>query len=185
VRAGTITPAAEQLRRTNDSWGQAIPGVNGKGPLRFRPCTTDNPSPEELRRLLEGARTIAVVGLSDKPDRDSNRIARYLQEQGYRVIPVNPMLSEVLGEKAYPSLSEIPAEVRIDIVDVFRRSEEVPPIVDEAIRRGVGALWLQLGVVHEAAAALARAAGLPVAQDLCIMVTHRSLGLPSTARAVK
>jgi uncharacterized protein len=120
-----------------------------------------------------------VVGLSDKPDRDSNRIARYLQEQGYRVLPVNPMLKEVLGEKAYPSLAQIPAEIRIDIVDIFRRSEEVPPIVDEAVQRGVGAVWMQLGVVHEGAAARARAAGIPVAQDLCIMVTHRSLGLPA------
>jgi len=130
---------------------------------------------DELREVLGRARTIAVVGLSDKPDRDSNEIARYLQSQGYRVVPVNPMLTEVLGEKAYPSLSAIPKETQVDIVDVFRRSDQVPPIVDEAIARGDKVVWMQLGVEHPAAAAKARAAGVTVFENLCIMVQHRRL----------
>lgn len=129
--------------------------------------------------MLEQARTIAVVGLSDKPDRESNRVALYLKEHGYRIVPVNPMIAHALGEPAYPSLSEIPAEISIDIADVFRRSEDVPSVVDEAIRRGVPTLWMQLGIANEASAERARAAGLTVVQDLCIMVTHRSLGLPA------
>jgi len=129
----------------------------------------------DLRGVLSTARTIAVVGLSDKPDRDSNEVARYLQSQGYRIVPVNPMLTEVLGEKAYPSLSAVPPDVKVDIVDVFRRSDQVPPIVDEAIARGDKVVWMQLGVENAAAAAKARAAGLTVFEDLCIMVQHRRL----------
>jgi len=129
----------------------------------------------DLRGVLSTARTIAVVGLSDKPDRDSNEVARYLQSQGYRIVPVNPMLTEVLGEKAYPSLSAIPPDVKVDIVDVFRRSDQVPPIVDEAIARGDKVVWMQLGVENAAAAAKAKAAGMTVFEDLCIMVQHRRL----------
>ncbi|MCI4346251.1 MAG: CoA-binding protein [Thermoplasmata archaeon] len=132
----------------------------------------------EIRARLGRARTIAVVGLSDKPDRDSNRIAQYLKEHGYRIIPVNPMLSTVLGEQAYPSISSIPRDTPIDIVDIFRRSEEVPPIVDEAIARKVPTIWMQLGVAHPQAAAKARAAGALVIEDRCIMVAHRELGVP-------
>jgi len=135
------------------------------------------PTDAELRTLLERARTIAVVGLSDKPDRDSYQIAQYLQSNGYRIIPVNPMVPEVLGERSYPSLTEIPGEVRVDIVDIFRRSEQVPPVVEEALRRGVGAIWMQLGVRHAEAAQRATAAGVPVVEDLCIMVQHRRLGM--------
>ena len=130
-----------------------------------------------LRELLSRARTIAVVGLSDKPERDSNEVARYLQGKGYRILPVNPKLTEVLGERSYPSLSAIPPEVRIDIVDIFRRSEEVPPVVEEALARGVGAIWMQLGVEHAGAAARAEAARVPVVMNSCIMVQHRRLGL--------
>jgi hypothetical protein len=135
----------------------------------------------EIRRLLSEARTIAVVGLSDKPERDSNEVARYLQSQGYRVVPVNPRLSEVLGERSYPSLSAIPPEVRIDVVDLFRRSEEVPPVVEEALARGVGAIWMQLGVEHPEAAARATARHVPVVMNSCIMVQHRRLGVPPVA----
>jgi len=135
----------------------------------------------ELREVLGTARTIAVVGLSDKPERDSNEVARYLKSQGYRIVPVNPMLPEVLGEKSYPSLAAIPPEVKVDIVDIFRRSDQVPPVVDEAIARGDRVVWMQLGVEHPAAAAKARAAGLTVFENLCIMVQHRRLkgSLPS------
>jgi predicted CoA-binding protein len=135
------------------------------------------PSDDRLRELLSTARTIAVVGLSDKPERDSNEVARYLQSVGYRIVPVNPMLTEVLGEKAYPSLDAVPASTRIDLVDIFRRSEEVPPIVEQAIARKVPAVWMQLGVRHPAAAENATAHGLTAVEDLCIMVTHRRLGL--------
>jgi len=135
----------------------------------------DPPTDATLRDVLGRARTIAVVGLSDKPDRDSNEVARYLQSQGYRIVPVNPMLPEVLGEKAYPSLASIPPDVAVDIVDVFRRSDQVPPVVDEAIARRDKVVWMQLGVENAEAAAKARAAGLTVFENLCIMVQHRRL----------
>jgi uncharacterized protein len=137
----------------------------------------------EMREILSQARTIAVVGLSDKPERDSNEVARYLKSVGYRIVPVNPTLSEVLGEKAYPSLAAIPPEVRVDIVDVFRRSDQVPPTVDEAIARHDKVVWMQLGVEHAEAAAKARAAGLTVFENLCIMVQHRRLLGPHSSRA--
>jgi hypothetical protein len=129
----------------------------------------------EMRDVLGRARTIAVVGLSDKPDRDSHQVAQYLQQHGYRIVPVNPTLTEVLGEKAYPSVSAIPADVPIDIVDVFRRSDQVAPIVDEAIARGVKVVWMQLGVENAEAARKAREAGMTVVENLCIMVQHRRL----------
>ncbi|MGD0587561.1 MAG: CoA-binding protein [Thermoplasmata archaeon] len=137
----------------------------------------------ELRDVLGRSKTIAVVGLSDKPERDSNEVARYLQSQGYRIIPVNPMLTEVLGERAYPTLAAIPTETRIDIVDVFRRSDQVPPVVDEAIARAAPVVWMQLGVENAEAAANARAAGLTVFENLCIMVQHRRLRGSLGARA--
>jgi predicted CoA-binding protein len=132
---------------------------------------------EPVRALLTRARTIAIVGLSDKPDRDSHEVARYLQRQGYRVIPVNPLIPEVLGEQSYPSVSAIPGDVRIDILDIFRRSDQVPPVVEEGLRRGVGAVWMQLGVENAAAAERARTSGVPVYQNRCIMQEHRRLGL--------
>ncbi len=137
------------------------------------------PGDERLREILGTARTIAVVGLSDKPERDSNEVARYLKSVGYRIVPVNPMLSEVLGERAYPSLEAIPPDVRIDLVDVFRRGEEVPPIVDQAIARKVPVVWMQLGVRNAEAAEKARRHGLTAIEDLCIMVSHRRLKVPA------
>ena len=134
---------------------------------------SQNPTSQEVKKLLTGAKTIAVVGLSDKPDRDSYIVARYLMAHGYEIIPVNPAIEEVLGRKAYKSLAEVPG--RIDIVDIFRRSEAVPPIVDEAIRLKAGAVWLQLGVVHEEAARKARDAGLQVVQAKCIKIEHARL----------
>jgi uncharacterized protein len=136
----------------------------------------------QMREILTSARTIAVVGLSDKPDRDSHRIAAYLKSQGYRVVPINPMVTEVLGERSYPSISVVPPDVRIDIVDVFRRSDQVPPVVDEAIARHAPVVWMQLGVRNEEASAKARNAGAVVYEDLCIMVQHRRLKIPPIAR---
>jgi predicted CoA-binding protein len=123
--------------------------------------------------LLRNAKTIAVVGLSNRRSRPSYGVSEYMQSRGYRIIPVNPNETEVLGEKAYATLEEIPGHV--DIVDVFRRSEFVPEIVDAAIRIGATGVWMQEGVVHEAAAARARAAGLEVVQDHCILKEHRKM----------
>ena len=123
-----------------------------------------------VEKILRSAKTIAVVGLSPDPARPSHGVARYLQRAGYRIIPVNPNVDEVLGERAYPSLSRLPGPV--DVVDIFRRSEFVGPIVDEAIAIGAGAVWLQDGVVDEAAAGRARAAGLDVVMDDCMMRCH-------------
>lgn len=126
---------------------------------------------EQIAELLKYAKTIAVVGLSDSPMRTSYGVSEYMQSQGYRIIPVNPQIRESLGEKAYATLSEVPEEV--DIVNIFRRSEFVPEVVDEAIRLGVPAIWMQEGVVHEAAAEKARAAGIFVVMDRCILREHR------------
>ena len=126
---------------------------------------------EEIRELLRTARTIAVVGLSAKHHRPSHGVSEYMQSQGYRIIPVNPNLTEVLGEKAYPKLEDVPQ--RIDIVNVFRRVEAVPGVVESAIRVGARAVWMQEGVVHAAAAEQARAAGLAVVMDRCILKEHR------------
>jgi len=132
-----------------------------------------NASDSEMAALLQGAKRVAVVGLSDKPHRDSYHVAEYLLRHGYEVVPVNPAVAEVFGIRAYKSLADI--EGHIDIVDVFRQSDAVPAIAEEAIRMGAGALWLQLGVVHEQAASEASAAGLVVVQDLCIKVEHARL----------
>lgn len=133
---------------------------------------------EEIRTALETARTIAVVGCSPNPGRPSNAIARYLIEQGYRMIPVNPGHRTILGEACYPTLAEIPKEVAVDIVDVFRRSDHVAEIADAAIERGVGFFFMQQGVVDPAAARRLEAAGIPVAMDRCILVEHASRGMP-------
>lgn len=125
-----------------------------------------NPDPDEICRTLRGIRTIAVVGLSPREARPSFRVAQAMQAQGYRIVPVRPMVQEVLGEKAYASLEEVPFPV--DIVDVFRAPEHVPGVVDSCIRVGVPRLWLQDGVIHEEAAARARAAGLWVVMDRCL-----------------
>lgn len=130
------------------------------------------PRPEILE-TIRAARTIAVVGLSSKPARPSYGVARYLQSQGYRIIPVNPGERAVLGETAFPSLDAIPAALRpVDIVDVFRRSEFVPEIAEQAIRLGARLLWLQEGVSHAEAEARAREAGLQVVSDACLLKAH-------------
>ena len=112
-------------------------------------------------------KTIAVVGLSAKLDRPSYRVAKFLQEQGYRIIPVTPTYDEVLGEKAYPSLLDVPKSQPVEIVDIFRRPEYVPEIVDHAIEIGAEVVWMQLGIIHESAAAKARSHGLQVVMDKC------------------
>ena len=126
---------------------------------------------ESITELLKTARTIAVVGLSSSPLRPSYGVAAYLQSHGYRIIPVNPQIKGALGEKAYPSLLEVPE--KIDVVDVFRRSEFVPPVVEQAIQLQVPAVWMQEGVIHEEAAEKARQAGLFVVMDRCILKEHR------------
>jgi len=123
--------------------------------------------------ILKHSKTIAVVGASSNPQRDSNRIFKYLLDVGYTVIPVNPGETEVHGQKAYPDLKAVP--VTVDVVDIFRRPEAVPAIVDEAIAIGAKAVWMQLGIRHAAAARKARAAGLRVVQDRCIYVEHYKL----------
>jgi len=126
-----------------------------------------------LAEILTSARTIAVVGLSGNRYRPSYGVAEYLQRAGYRIIPVNPRESEVLGEKSYPDLDSVPEPV--DIVDVFRRAEFVPEIVEAAIRHGAKVIWMQESVVHEAAARRAEAAGMTVIMDRCILKDHRRL----------
>jgi predicted CoA-binding protein len=129
----------------------------------------------QLKEILESCRVIAVVGLSAKEDRPSYRVASYLKAQGYRILPVNPAVEEVLGEKAFGSLLEIPAEIQVDIVDVFRRPQDVPPIAEQAVAREARVLWLQEGIVHQEAAGRASEAGLLVVQDRCMLKEHRRL----------
>ena len=126
-----------------------------------------------VQASLANCTTIAVVGLSPKPHRDSFRIAKYMQDHGFRIIPINPNASEVLGEKAYASLTEAAQHERIDMVNCFRNSDDIPPIAAEAIAIGAKSLWLQIGVTHQAAAQQASDAGLNVVQNLCLMVEHR------------
>ena len=129
---------------------------------------------EEVRHILLSAKTVAVVGLSDKPGRSSHQVAAYLKAQGYRIIPVNPNLTTVLGEKAYPSLTAVPEPV--DIVVIFRQPEAVPAIVGEALAKKARVVWMQEGIAHNAAADQARAAGLQVVMNKCMLKEHRRLG---------
>jgi len=133
------------------------------------------PEDRELRALLGEARTIAVVGLSSKADRPSHDVASYLQEHGYRIVPVNPNETEVLGERAYPSLLDIPTDVPIDVVDVFRRAADTPPIASDAVRIGAKVLWLQDGIVNDEASRIASEGGLEVIMGVCIKRTKQRL----------
>jgi predicted CoA-binding protein len=137
-----------------------------------------------IEQILRSARTVAVVGASDKPERASNEVASYLQSQGYRIIPINPAYAgkRILGEKAYGSLQEAADElaangIRIDVVDCFRKPEDIPPIAKDAIDVRAGALWMQLGIENQVAADLARAAGLDVVMNHCMLIEHRKLGV--------
>jgi predicted CoA-binding protein len=134
----------------------------------------DYQNPEKADKILHGNKIIAVVGLSDKPERQSYRVAEYLQQSGYKIIPVNPKISEVLGEKAYPDLESIPG--KIDVVDVFRKSEEVLPVVKSAIAIGAKAVWLQEGIYNEEAAKLAEEAGIDFVMGLCMFREHSKHG---------
>jgi predicted CoA-binding protein len=133
------------------------------------------PPAERMPHILNHCRTIAVVGLSPKPHRASFDVARYMQANGYRIIPVNPNAAEVLGEKAYSTLLEAAKHEKIDLVNCFRNSEDIPPVVDDAIAIGAKAVWMQLGISNAEAAAKAEAAGLLVVQDHCIKIDHRVL----------
>jgi predicted CoA-binding protein len=136
--------------------------------------------PPEAETVLRNARRIAVVGVSERPERPSHYVSRYLLDAGYDVVPVNPTLDRVFDLPCRPDLRSIGGPV--DVVDVFRRSELVPPVVDEAIAIGAKAIWMQDGVVHEEAAAKARAAGLTVVMDRCMLRDHQALGLPPRRR---
>ena len=149
---------------------------------------TNQPTDQEAtERILKESHTIAVVGLSSDPERPSFEVAQYLQARGYRIIPVNPNVSEILGERAYPDLLSIPGKV--DAVNIFRRTEAVPSVVEQAIRIGTRAVWMQEGIVNEEAARQARAAGLLVVMDLCMRKETKRLidagSLPASAPAIK
>jgi predicted CoA-binding protein len=130
---------------------------------------------DAIRQILTHARTIAVVGLSGDMDRPSFDVARTLQARGYRIIPINPHITEILGETAYPSLTAAAEHHRIEVVNCFRRSQDIPPLVDEAIAIQAKAVWMQLGISHKAAAQKAQAAGLRVVQNKCIKTEHAVL----------
>lgn len=132
-----------------------------------------NPGDKQIGQILTQCKTIAIVGLSDKPHRDSYMVAKYMMENGYKIIPVNPRAKAVLNQKAYASLAEVPE--RIDIVNVFRRSDQVLPVVEEALTKNPGAIWLQLGIENEEGARLAAAQGIAMIMDRCIKVEHQRL----------
>jgi len=130
---------------------------------------------EDIREILSNFKTIAVVGISPKEDRPSYIVASYLKSKGYRVIPVRPDGEVILGEKVYHSLAEIPKEIGVEIVDIFRRSEDVPPLVEEAIQQRAKVIWMQEGVIHKEAGAKAEKAGLKVVMDRCMKKDHQKL----------
>ncbi len=130
---------------------------------------------EDIKKILSDSKSVAVVGISPKEDRPSYIVASYLQSKGYRIIPVRPDGEEILGEKVYPSLTEIPEGTGVDVVDIFRRSEDVPPIVEEAIRRRARVVWMQEGVIHKEAGEKAERAGLKVVMDRCMKKEHQRL----------
>ena len=134
-----------------------------------------NPSKTEMYSFLKKAKTIAVVGISEREDRASKYVSEYMQREGYTIFPVNPNLESWHGLKAYDSVTKIPASIKVDIVDVFRRPEFVLPVAQDAVAAGARVLWLQQGIVNDEAAELAAGAGLSVVMDTCIMVTHKSM----------
>lgn len=135
--------------------------------------SSSKPDDATLKELLRSVRTIAVVGLSTDPSKDSRKVASYLKDKGYKIVPVNPSADEIMGEKSYPDLASIPEPV--DVVDVFMRSDRVPEVAEQAIKIKAKALWLQLGITNEEASGKARDAGLTVVQDACMLVEHSRL----------
>ena len=135
--------------------------------------THDNPPSEEIKQILKNSKKIAIVGLSPKEERDSHRVAKYLIEEGYKIVPVNPGQKEILGETCFKTLKDIP--FKVDLVDLFLNPERVPPVVDQAIEIGAPVLWMQIGVIHNEAAQKAREAGLAVVMDRCMMREHKRL----------
>jgi len=148
---------------------EAEQGGEGPAPVQWNV----KPSDDELTEILESSKTLAVVGLSSNPDRPANSVPAFLQRKGYRIIPVNPNLTEALGEKAYPDLNAIP--IPVDIVQIFRPSDQVPPLVEDAIKIGAKVVWMQEGIVNEQAAEMARQAGMQVVMDVCMRAAHRRL----------
>ncbi len=130
---------------------------------------------ENIKKILSNSKTVAIVGISPKEDRPSYIVASYLKSKGYQIIPVRPDGEEILGEKVYHSLDEIPKEIKVDVVDIFRKSEDVPPIIEEAIQRGAKAVWMQEGVIHKEAGEKAEKAGLKVVMDRCMKKEHQKL----------
>jgi len=130
---------------------------------------------EDIKKILSNSKTVAVVGISPNEDRPSYIVASYLKSKGYQIIPVRPDGEQILGEKVYHSLTEIPKEINVEVVDIFRKSEDVPPIVDEAIRRGAKAVWMQEGIIHKEAGEKAEKAGLRVVMDRCMKKEHQRL----------
>ncbi len=136
-----------------------------------------NPSPEEIGKILRNAKKIAVVGLSPKEDRPSKKVARYLMEHGYEIVPVNPGQQEILGKKCYPSIAEIPFDV--DVADLFLNASRVPDAVDQALKKGIKVIWMQLGIYHREAGEKAVSSGATVVMDRCIKMEHEKLNTPS------
>ncbi|MGZ3590879.1 MAG: CoA-binding protein [Thermodesulfobacteriota bacterium] len=130
---------------------------------------------EDIKKILSESKAVAVVGISPQKDRPSYIVAAYLKSKGYQIIPVRPDGEEILGEKVYHSLTEIPKEINVEVVDIFRKSEDVPPIVEEAIRRGAKTVWMQEGVIHKEAGEKAEKAGLKVIMDRCMKKEHQRL----------
>ena len=130
---------------------------------------------QEIKEVLRSSKTVAVIGISPKEDRPSYGVASYLKSKGYRIIPVRPDGDEILGEKVYHSLTEIPREIEIDVVDIFRKSEDVPPVVEEAIHRGAKVIWMQEGIINQEACTKAEKAGLKVVMDRCTKKEHQRL----------
>ena len=138
-----------------------------------------NPPSEEITAILEKYKTVAIVGLSPKPERESHKVAKYLKENYYRIVPVNPGQKEILGEKCYPNLKAIP--FRVDVVDIFRKPDAIPPVVDDAIEIAARAVWMQLGLAHNQAGDKARKAGLEVVMSKCIKIEHMNMFNPGSA----
>jgi len=153
--------------------------MKGSDPMEEDPIMCEMPEfdtpSEEIIEILKGFKRVAVVGISNKPKRDSHRVGKYLKENGYDITPVNPTLSELFDIKAYPSVSDIPQDEAVEIVDIFRRPDAVMEIVEEAIARGAKVVWMQEGVINNAAANRAKEAGLKVVMNRCIMKEHHKM----------